>query len=61
MRTKAFEEDPSLEFDYFLAEKLGMLVADLRVRMSGQEYREWVTYFSRKNQRRELEVAKLRR
>lgn len=58
MPTKAFETTPDLEFDFFLAEKLGMLVADLRERVSGQEYRQWHTYYSRQKQRRELAMSK---
>jgi hypothetical protein len=54
MPTKAFEENPSLEFDHFLAQKLGMLVADMRMRMSGEEYTDWYVYYRRQAQRREL-------
>lgn len=52
------ETDPSLEFDHFLAQKLGMTAARLRVQMSNQEYVEWSVYFGRKAQREELELAK---
>jgi hypothetical protein len=47
-------ENPSLEFDYLLAETLGMSVARMRRELSGQEYQEWIVYFGRKAQRREL-------
>jgi hypothetical protein len=53
-----FEASPDLEFDYLLAEKLGMLVADLRERMTGDEYLGWTVYFQRKAQRAELAAKK---
>lgn len=56
--TKAFETNPALEFDHFLAQKLGMLVADLRERMSAQEFLAWEIYYARKAQREEMEMLK---
>lgn len=53
--TKALESEPGLEFDFFLAEKLHMTVADMRERMTMHEYLHWSMYYSRKAQRRELE------
>lgn len=53
----AFETNPDLEFDFYLAEKLGMTVADLRERLSGQEYLQWSVYFSRKANRQKLAQA----
>lgn len=41
-------------FDYHLAEKLGMLVADLRERMSNDEYVRWQIFYARRAQRAEL-------
>lgn len=55
-----FETSPDLEFDHYLAEKLGMLVADLRHRMTGQEYLGWSVYYQRKAQRAELDARKAR-
>ena len=48
------ETSPDLEFDHFLAERLGMLVADLRARVSQAEYVAWGVYYGRQAQRRQL-------
>ena len=40
--------------EYFVAEQLGMTVAELPHRMSGEEFLGWAVYFGRKAQRREL-------
>lgn len=48
------ETDPSLEFDFFLAEKLRMTVAEMRSTVDGQEYLEWSIYYGRKAQNMEL-------
>ena len=48
------ETNPSLEFEFYLAEKLGMTVGVLRAEMSAQEFTEWGVYFGRKAQREEL-------
>lgn len=45
---------PDLEFDYVLAEKLGMTVGELRRRMSQAEWLGWYVYLGRKAQRREM-------
>lgn len=62
MPTKAIyelmERNPEVEFDYRLAEKLGMPVAEMRRRVSAAEWLGWYVYLARKNQRRELEIAK---
>lgn len=50
-----------LEFEFFLAEKLGMTVADLRRRMTQHEFVQWGVYFGRKAQRQELEAKRARR
>lgn len=61
MPTKAavltFETTGS-EFDYFLAQKLGMTVGTLRSRMSNDEYVHWSVYYARIAQREELERLK---
>jgi hypothetical protein len=54
-RYELFEENPDIEFDYFLAETLKKTVADIR-QMSNIEWLEWGTYFSRKAQAIELET-----
>lgn len=54
------EADPSLEFEFFLAAKLGMTVAELRERMPNREFVAWGTYFGRQAQRHELEAARAR-
>lgn len=43
-----------LEFDYFLAGKLGMTVARMRAEMSAREHLGWQVYHGREVQRREL-------
>lgn len=51
------ESNPSLEFDCYLATKLGKTLAELH-EMSAAEYATWVVYFGRKAQKQELEMAK---
>lgn len=51
------ETDPSTEFDHFLAVKLGMTVADLRERMSADEWLNWSIYYQREAQRNQLSGA----
>jgi hypothetical protein len=48
------ENDPTLEFEHYLAEKLSMTVARVRQEMSGEEFMSWAMYYSRKAQRQEL-------
>lgn len=55
------EADPSLEFEYFLAQKLGRTVDELRRGMSNVEFMHWAVYYARKAQREELELAKVKR
>lgn len=52
--TKAFDADPSLEFEFFLAEKLKMTVGRMRKEMSAKEFGEWQVYFGRIRQRKEI-------
>lgn len=49
------EENPDLEFEFFLAQKLGMTVARLRSEMSNGEFVYWSRFYMRKAQRDELE------
>jgi hypothetical protein len=51
------ESRTDIEFDYVLAEKLGMTVAEMRRRVSAAEWRGWNVYFARKAQRREIAAA----
>lgn len=48
------ETDPTLEFEYFLAQKLGMTVGRLRQEMGADEFVGWGVYYGRKAQREEL-------
>lgn len=54
------ETSPDVEFEFFLAAKLGMTVGEMRERMSNQELVEWSIYWARKAQREEL-ASKTRR
>lgn len=47
------ETDPGLEFEFYLADRLGRTVAELRT-MSNDEFLLWGMYHSRKAQRQEL-------
>lgn len=48
------EADPALEFELFLAQKLGMTRARLREEMSADEFVHWGVFYARKAQREEL-------
>lgn len=48
------ETDPGLEFEHFLAQKLGMTVDRMRVEMSNDEFVRWEIYYAREAQRIEL-------
>ena len=52
--TKAMEANPDLEFEHFLAAKLGMTVARLRDEMGSDEFVRWGIYYARIAQREEL-------
>lgn len=53
-RYREFEERPDIEFDYFLAAKLGMTVDFMRRNVSADEYLGWSTFYKRKAQQEEL-------
>lgn len=54
-----FEQNPDLEFEFYLAEKLGgITVAELRERMSADEYMHWAIFYARRAQRQQLEQLK---
>lgn len=48
------EGGADLEFEFMLAEKLGMTVGELCQRMSQLEFEKWKIYLGRVNQRKEL-------
>lgn len=55
------ETNPEIEFEYFLAQKLGMTVGRLRVEMGADEFTGWGVYYGRKAQREQIAAAKRRR
>jgi hypothetical protein len=55
------EDNPEIEFEHFLAAKLGMTVGQLRARMGNAEFVQWHIYYAREAQRAELEAAKHRK
>ncbi len=52
--TKAFEQSPDEEFDFYLAEKLSMTVEQMQRSVSSEEWMRWSVYYGRLAQRREL-------
>lgn len=52
------ETDPALEFEHYLAQKLGMTVDDLRERMSTDEFMRWQVYYGRLAQTQQLAAGK---
>lgn len=50
----ALENDPDLEFEHYLGEKLSRTVTEVRS-MDNAEFVMWTRYYARKAQRRELE------
>lgn len=55
---KALQTDPALEFEHFLAVKLGMTVREMRTRMDNAEFVRWDMYYARIAQQHELERLK---
>ena len=55
------EQDNSLFLQFFIAEKLGMTLTDLRSKMSFKELLAWSVYLSIKSDREEKEMEKARR
>lgn len=51
------EESPTLEFEFFLAQKLSMTVDELRHRMGAEEFMHWQIYYGRLAQEQELAMA----
>lgn len=56
--TKALEDDPELEFEFYLASKLSMTVEHMRTRMGHGEFMLWSRYYARRAQAIELERLK---
>ena len=54
------ENDNCLFLQFFIAEKLGMTLAELRARMSFEELLAWSAYLSLKSDREEKEMEKAR-
>lgn len=48
------ETNPTVEFEFFLAQELGMTVGDMRARIGCDEFIGWQVYYGRKAQRAEL-------
>ena len=55
------EQDNCLFLQFFIAEKLGMTLTDLRSKMSFEELLGWSAYLSVKSDREEKEMEKARR
>ena len=51
---KEFEQDKQLQFEFFLADKLGMTVSRLRHEIDTDEFMRWSVYYARKAQSAEL-------
>lgn len=55
---EGFEESPELEFEFFLADRLGRTVDELRQSISQDEFVRWMVYHGRKAQQRELAMMR---
>jgi hypothetical protein len=49
----ALENDPDLEFEHYLAEKLSMTVAEVR-EMDNAEFVRWTRFYARRAQAKQL-------
>lgn len=58
---RAFEDEPGLEFEFALAERLSMTVDRLREEMPNSEFVQWSVYVGREGQRQELAAASSKR
>ena len=54
MPTSDFEARPDEEFAFFLADRLGMTVDELSVRMTYREFLQWTVYHGRRGQEAQL-------
>ena len=52
------ENEPELEFEFYLAQKLSMTVGEMRARMGNDEFVVWSRFYARKAQADELERLK---
>ena len=50
----AFEDDPELEFEFFLADRLGLTLAAMRAQVTQQEFVYWSRFHGRRAQQKEL-------
>jgi hypothetical protein len=50
----ALENDQELEFEFYIAQKLGRTVAELRSTMRHDEFVLWTRFYARKAQQEEL-------
>lgn len=48
------ERDGDVEWEFYIAQKLGMTVQDMCERMSNEEFEQWKVYWGRVAQKREL-------
>lgn len=55
MRTNPFEENPDLEYEHYLALKMGRTVTELRRTVSNPEFVRWQIYHARRAQEMELQ------
>lgn len=51
---RELDADDDLNFTYFLADKLGLMVADLEARMSNSEFVMWSRWHAIQGQRRQV-------
>jgi hypothetical protein len=55
-----FETDPAFNFDFVLAELLGCTVAEMRRRVSAEEYVAWGVFLGRRAQRKQMDAMRAR-
>lgn len=55
-----FETEPDFHFDFYLAEKLRMPVAEMRRRLSAEEYMAWGIYYGRRAQAQQMAAMRAR-
>ena len=53
------ENDPDLEFRFYLADRLHMTVADMSQKMTHSEFVLWTRFHGRRAQQMELERLKM--
>lgn len=56
--TKAFETDGALDFEFYLADRLKLTVAQLRQQMSADEFMRWGVWHGRRAQVQQLAARK---